>query len=95
MNTTELAALRNRIDELADDVGRLRRRFNSNPDAWTGVYIADRIAQHVQAVHQLLEPTAAELAATTAPGDPEAVNEAIRIVDERSRKLGGRLGGIT
>jgi hypothetical protein len=86
-------ALRLRLDELADDVGRLRRRFASNENAWTGDYIADRIAGHVESLVLMVEPSAAEIACCWAPGDDEAVDEAIRIVDERWDRLLWRLRG--
>ena len=40
----------------------------------------------------MLEPSAAQLAAHYAPGDESAITEAIRIVDERSRRLRHTLG---
>jgi hypothetical protein len=79
--------LRLRIAELAADVGRLRRRFASNENGWTSAYIADRMAGHVEALHCLATPSAAELVAWTAPGDEDAIDEAIQIVDERWRRL--------
>lgn len=86
-----MSALRDCLDELAADVGRLQRRFASNPD-WTGVYVANRIAGHVEALVLMVEPTAAELAASYAPGDDEAIIEAIRVVDARWRRLRSLLG---
>jgi hypothetical protein len=74
-----------RIYELAADIGRLRRRH-------PGDHILDRTACHIQALALMLEPTASQLANTTAPGDQAAMTEAIRVVDERHRKLQHLLG---
>lgn len=87
-----MSVLHVRLEELAADVGRLRRRFASNEDAWTGSYIADRIAGNVEALHCIITPSAGELVAWTAPGDEEAVEEAVRLVDEWWRQLRSRLG---
>lgn len=76
--------LRDRIHELATDIGRLRRR--TEPDTYTA-HLADRLAGHTQALHLLTTPTAGELAATTAPSDEQAVTEAIRVVDHEWRQL--------
>jgi hypothetical protein len=86
------ASLVTRVHELAGDVGRLRRRVSADT---VGAYLADRIAGHVEAIATMLEPTAAELAATWAPGDDEAVAEAIRTVDELGRRLQTELGRET
>jgi hypothetical protein len=86
--------LRLRIDELAGDVGRLRRRFSSNGDELSA-HLADRIASHVEALHGIVMPSAGELVAWTAPGDEEAVEEALRLVDEWWRRLEHRLGKKT
>jgi hypothetical protein len=85
-------ALRYQLLALAHDVGMLRRRFASNETAWTGRYIADSIADHVEILDRMVGLSAGELAACWAPGDDEAVEEAIRIVDERWRQLQYRLG---
>lgn len=78
--------LRGRINELAADIGRLRKRL----DALT--LTAEQIANHVETIAGFLEPTAAELANWHAPGDPIAIDEAIRIVDERANRLQKQLG---
>jgi hypothetical protein len=80
------------VDELARDVGTLRRRFASNGDAWTGAYIADRLAANIEAVDVMLQPSAAELAAIVAPGDPDAIDAALEHVARRSRELRRQLG---
>jgi hypothetical protein len=109
-----------RLDQLAADIGRLRRRHDRLRDAieeyilWEPCkaghaaahhklcaalhetperdHIIDRIASHVEALALMLEPTAAQLAAWWAPGQEEAILEAIRIVDARSRRLRELLG---
>lgn len=82
-------ALRGRLDELAVDVGRARRLVERDSSlAWT----LDRIAGHVASIIGTVEPSAGELVAWTAPDDDQAVAEAIRIVDARSRRLRAQLG---
>lgn len=82
-------ALHNRLDQLATDVGRLRRRFPvESSDGW----LCERIAGHIEALIVMLEPTAAEIAAYAYPGDPQAVGEAIQLVDARARELHHQLG---
>lgn len=92
MNEAEAVALFSRVDAIAADVGRLRRRFASNPDAWTGGYIADRIAGNLQTLDAMMRPTAAELVAWTFPGDEEAVEAALEVVDKRDEDLRRLLG---
>lgn len=82
-------AFRARLDELAADVGRLRRRVE--PDS-SLAFLADRIARHVESLHLLTTPSAGEIVSTTYPGDDETVEEAIRLVDARSARLRGLLG---
>lgn len=82
-------ALHNRLTELATDVGHLKRCV---PEGSSLEWRTERIAGHVEACIGMLEPSAAELAAWHAPGDDEAVTEAIRIVDARYRSLQQRLG---
>lgn len=84
--TTQLQA---RLDELATDIGRLRRR--ALPGS-SDQHLVDRLTAHVQALHALLEPTAAQLAAETFPGDEETIQLAIQEVDARARWLRERLG---
>ena len=83
------AQLRARIDELAAEVGRLRRR--AEPES-SLAHLADRLVGHVESLAAMVEPSAAELVAWTAPGDDEAVIEALRIVDDRRARLRVRLG---
>jgi hypothetical protein len=81
-------ALHNRLNELATDTGRLKRRLDPASGAY---WISERIADHIEAITSMVEPTAAELAAWTAPGQDEAIAEAIAIVDARYRSLQQRL----
>ena len=69
-----------RLNELAADIGRLRRRY-------PGDHIIERAANHVETLALMLEPCAAQLAAVSAPGDDDAIDEAIRVVDDRHRQL--------
>jgi hypothetical protein len=80
-------AFRQRLDELATDVGRLGLDRGTS-SAWIG----DRIACHVEALILMIEPTAAELAAWYAPGDDDAVAWAIEVVDKRHLLLRQQLG---
>jgi hypothetical protein len=73
-------ALHNKINELAGDIGRLKRRY---PDD----HILERAAWHLYDLSAMLEPSAAEIACWHAPGDDLAVAEAIREVDDRFRQL--------
>jgi hypothetical protein len=90
VNAALVAVLLARVWELAEDVGRLGRRID--PDS-SASFSVDRIASHVHAIDRMLRPTAAELVAWSAPGDDEAVDEALRIVDEQYRRLRQRMGG--
>lgn len=82
-------ALRSRLDELAGDVGRLRQRLE--PDT-SLAHTADRIAGHVEALVLMVEPSAAEIAGVWAPGDDQAIGEAVRLVDNRHARLRHALG---
>lgn len=84
--TTQLL---NALDEAACDIGRLRRRINSDEVAtWT----LDKIANVVEGLVVMLEPTVAEVAAMWAPGDLGAVEEAWRLSEIRRLRLRHRLG---
>ena len=84
----DVSVLRARLDDLAEDVGRVRRRVEPETSlAWT----LNRIAGHIQSVVLMVEPCAAEIAAWT-PEDEQAVEEAIREVDAKHRRLRERLG---
>jgi hypothetical protein len=86
------AAIQHRLLALARDVGTLRRRFASNENAWTGAWAAERIADHVETLDVMVGLSAGQIVACSAPGDADAVEEALRIVDERQRTLRARLG---
>jgi hypothetical protein len=81
--------LRNRLHELATDIGRLQRQL---PHDSSAKHTAERIAGHTYTLIQMLEPTAAQITAWYAPGDDLAVTEAIRLVDIRVDRLRHRLG---
>lgn len=85
-------AIRYRLLELGRDVGVLRRRFTSNEHTWTGEWIADRIADHVETLDAMVSLSAGEIVACNAPGDDEAVEEALRIVEEREQMVRSKLG---
>jgi len=82
-------ALASRIDLLAADVGRLRRRVDPESSL---VHLADRLASHIEALYVMVEPTAGELVAWTSPGDEQAAAAAIAHVDARWNRLRGVLG---
>jgi hypothetical protein len=78
-----------RLDELAADLGRLRKRLDPESSAyWTWV----RCADHALSLDLMLHPNAAEVAACIYPGDHAAVQEAIRLTDERHDRLVQTLG---
>lgn len=78
-----------RVWELAGDVGRLRRRVEPGSSL---EHLCDRLSSNVAAIDIMLRPTAAELVAWNAPGDEEAIAEALRLVDDHWRLLQTRLG---
>jgi len=83
-----------RLEELAVDIGRLRRRLDGDKEVWTDldVWTLEQIGRRVDDLCTMLEPTAAELAGHVAPGDPDAIAEALRIVDGRVLARRRRLG---
>jgi hypothetical protein len=91
----EARATASRVDALAADVGRLRRHLDGESYS---AFLAGRIADHVETLDAILEPTAADLVnALTKFGveDEEAVLEALATVDGRCRELRALLGGKT
>jgi hypothetical protein len=90
MSSATLRTAASRVLELADDVGRLRRRDDPELSAAQSV---DRIAGHVLSLYWMLVPSAAQLAAEMYPGDDDAVDEALRIVDEHDARLRHCKGG--
>lgn len=83
-------ALELRLEALADDVGRLRRRLD--PESSAG-YLVDRIRGHVASIWLIATPSASELSSIFAPGDPEALQAAIEITDEEWSALLRRMRG--
>jgi hypothetical protein len=78
-----------RLDELAADLGRLRKRLDPESSAyWTWVRCADAVLS----LDLMLHSSAAQIAAWTYPGDDAAVQEAIRLTDERCDRLARTLG---
>jgi hypothetical protein len=77
-----------RVDTIATDIGRLRRRSTSEADAW----IYKRIAEGVEALDVMLVPSAAEFVQAGVP-----VDEALAAVGARDahlrRLLGQKNGG--
>jgi hypothetical protein len=80
-----------RILKLAEDVGRLRRRVrDERRDGSYFAFLGDRVADHIDALDAMLEPTAAEWVAAGL-----SVEHALETVDERVRTLQSLLGGNT
>ncbi len=87
---TEAAVMVARLHELARLVGMLRRRFASNADAWTGGYLADQAAGHIEVLHGMLVPTAAERYRTNylvCCDEHLALAEALADTDRQVRQL--------
>jgi hypothetical protein len=82
-------ALFDRIWEVANQVGLLRRRVE--PETNLG-FLADRLADNVSSVYLLLTPSAGELVSRWAPNDEEAASAAVDIVDREWDRLQRRLG---
>jgi hypothetical protein len=72
-----------RLDELAEDVGRLRRRLDGSLK-----HLADRLAAAVEILDAVLYPTASELVAAL-EWTPTAkdVDAALEVRDARTRSL--------
>jgi hypothetical protein len=68
-----------RLHALALDVGRLRRRL-AVTEGWTGGYLIDAVAGHVESLDVMLQPSAAELAWM-------GIDEALAVVDARADAL--------
>jgi hypothetical protein len=75
-----------RVDEVAADVGRLRRQLHLEPDS-SASFALDRIASHVEDLDLMLRPAAGDLVRRGA-----AVDDALRTVDARTRELHRLLG---
>jgi hypothetical protein len=72
-----------RIDEIAEDVGRLRRRLTDE----YGIWLVDRISFGVEALDALEFPTASDLYR-----DGVTAAEALEVVDARADHLRRLLG---
>lgn len=77
-----------RLDELAADIGRLKRLTHGELADWQ----LDRMAANVESLAVMFEPTAAELVAWYAPGDDVAIEHALRHVDRRAARWRRKLG---
>lgn len=78
----------NRIDLIAEDIGRIRR--TAEPDSWLW-HLADRLAENLESLDVILATPAAELARWYAPRDHSAIKEAIRIVEARRDDLRSKM----
>ncbi len=87
-------AVAERIDLIATEVGRLRRRVATDMPGTTTGFALERLARHVESLDLMLRPSAAEIAACAAPGNDDAVAQAIEVVDARSRELRRLLGEV-
>jgi hypothetical protein len=90
----DTGVIQRRLDELAVDIGRLRRRLNGDKTVWTDldVWTLEKIGLHVLEIAGLNWPNAAEIVARHAPGDVDAIDEALRIVDDRDLAFRRKLG---
>lgn len=86
------------LEELAADVGRLRRRLKPEPES-TLTFQLDRIAHSVEALDAFVQPTAAELYRISLADELEperALSVALEQADSRARSLRSLLGlGVT
>jgi hypothetical protein len=80
-----------RLYEAAGDLGRLRRHIDPEPGGLLE-WRLDLLAGHIEALIGMCEPTAAELVATTYPGDDETALAALDHVDRRHGRLRTLLG---
>ena len=89
--TVELQrALVGQVEQLATDVGHLRRRIDAESSA---AFVVDRIASVVEWLYDAVQPCAAELVACTFPGDDETADAAIEHVEQRTHRVRSLLGG--
>ena len=94
MNVSALQAqaFMDRVEALAADVGRLRRRLAGDE---YGSYLVDRLALHVEVLDAFLWATAGEIyqANICVCGDEdESVAAALEDVDDRARRFRALLG---
>jgi hypothetical protein len=90
----DIGVIQRRLDELAVDIGRLRRRLNGDKTVWTDldVWTLEKIGLHVLDLAGYTWPNAAELVARDAADDDAAIDEALRIVDARDLAFRLKLG---
>jgi hypothetical protein len=84
--------LLDRIEDLAGDVGRLRRRVEPESSA---AHLVDRLAGSVETIDAMVHASAGELYREffAISGDHElALEEALATVDTRARRVRGLLG---
>jgi len=72
-------------EELARDIGRLRRRLSR--DGYDDAHLVDRIAHRVECLDSLFQPTAGELVRAGFE-----IDDALRIVDDETARLRSLLG---
>jgi primosomal protein N'' len=79
------------LDELAKDIGRLRKR--TDPET-SNAHLVDRLADQIETLDAITHPTAARIYQTlTDLYDPdEAATKALHAVDTRARTLRNLLG---
>lgn len=77
-------ALARRVEELATDVGRLRRVVPTDSRTW---FLVERITEHARWLDVLTMPAAAELVSFGI-----AVERALTLVDDREALIRKRLG---
>jgi hypothetical protein len=88
-------AMTNRIDQMAADLGRLRRHVGTDPLGNYPALLVDRLAFHLQAIDAQVQPTAAELyRCYVYAGLPDtfAVDRALELVDQRDQHLPRLIG---
>jgi hypothetical protein len=82
-----VTAIARRVDQLAEDVGRLIRYVDG--DSYPGV-LACRIAEHVEWLDALVRPTAHEMYVDNLVAgmtEQDAITRALAAVDTRTAKL--------
>jgi hypothetical protein len=87
-----LRALAGNVERAAREVGRFRRRVQADPELERFRYLADRLADDIEWALLILTPSAGELTSWVFPGDSEAADAAIEVVDARSREIRSLLG---
>lgn len=94
MHEARQRAIHGLVEELATDIGRLRRHPACQPDT-SLAYLADRLASAVDTIDCIIQPSAAELAAIVWPDDDQTVQDAIAAVTARARRLNTLMAGTT